>query len=286
MAYESPGARAIRQSIMRQKKGRCVREMTTQTLIVVHSDGDGRIKSNFGGFVPVKNMSGEGNDDPWYGLLKESKLQAKERDTAFIRDVRVGGEPLCVLATDRQLNDIVRFCCSTTSYKPLTVDPTFDIAKFNVTPISYQHLMLDNVKDGSHPTLIGPILINERKTEETYSIFCGSLKALQPEIGNLLAFGTDDEQALTNAFNKNFERATHLLCEIHLKKNVERKLIGLVITARVKDEIISDIFGKTTDNIFESGLSDADSKEDFYSKLSILKSKWVRIRGGSRGFCD
>ena len=86
--------------------------------------------------------------------------------------------------------------------------------------------MLDNVKDGSHPTLIEPILIHERKTEETYSIFCGSLKALQPEIGNLLAFGTDDEQALTNAFNKNLEHATHLLCEIHLKKNVERKLIG------------------------------------------------------------
>ena len=146
-----------------------------------------RIKSNFGGFVPVKNMSGEGNDDPWYGLLKEIQLQAKKRNTAFIRDVKLGGEPLCVLATDRQLIDIVRFYCSTTSYKPLTVDPTFNIGKFNVTPISYQHLMLDNVKDGNHPTLIGPILIHKRKMEETYSIFCGSLKALQPEIGNLLA---------------------------------------------------------------------------------------------------
>ena len=144
--------------------------------------------------------------------------------------------------------------------------------------------MLDNVKAGSHPILIGPILIHERKTEETYSMFCGSLKALQPEIGNLLAFGTDDEQALTNVFNKNFERATHLLCEIHLKKNVERKLVELGITARVKDEIIADIFSKTTDNIFESGLSDADSKEDFYSKLSILKSKWARMHNPVKNF--
>ena len=110
----------------------------------------------------MKNISGEGKDEPWYGLLKEGKLQAKKRDTALIRDVRVGGEPLCVLATDRQLNDIVRFCCSTTSYKTLTVDPTFDMGKLNVTPISYRHLMLDNVKDGNHPTLIGPILIHER----------------------------------------------------------------------------------------------------------------------------
>ena len=77
-----------------------------------------RIKSNFSGFVPVKNMSGEGKEDPWYGLLKESKIQAKKRSTAFIRDVRVGGEPLCAFATDRQLDDIVRFCCSAACHKP------------------------------------------------------------------------------------------------------------------------------------------------------------------------
>ena len=63
-------------------------------------------------------------------------------------------------------------------------------------------------------------------------------------------------------------------------------MIGLGITARVKDEIIADIFGKTTDNIFESGLSDADSKEDFYSKLSILESKWVRMHKRSEEFYD
>lgn len=42
-------------------------------------------------------------------------------------------------------------------------------------------------------------------------MFCGSLKALQPEIGNLLAFETDDEQTLTNAFNKTLARNTYLV---------------------------------------------------------------------------
>ena len=50
--------------------------------------------------------------------------------------------------------------------------------------------------------------------------------------------------------------------------------------------IIADIFGKTTDNIFESGFSDADSKEDFYSKLSILKSKWARMHNRCEEFYD
>ncbi len=245
-----------------------------------------RCPSKSAGLVPVKNMSDGGRDDPWYGLLKESKIQAKKRCSAFVRDVRVGAEPLCVLATDRQLNDIVRFCCSTNEHKPLTVDPTFDIGKFNVTPISYQHLMLENIKDGNHPTLFGPVLIHERKTEETYSVFCGSLKALEPEIVNLLAFGTDDELALTNAFNKNFERATHLLCELHLKKNTERKLIDLGITGGVKDGIQADIFGKRTEDIFKSGLSDSDSQEDFFSKLAILKDKWAAMHNGGEEFHD
>ena len=129
-------------------------------------------------FLQQKNMSGKGKvDDPWYMLLNASKEQNNNKHTAFVRDVRVGGEALCVLASKRQLNDLKRFCCNETEFKPLTVDPTFNIGQFNVTPISYQHLLLDTRKDEKHPTLIGPVLIHERKTEETYSTFASSLKA-------------------------------------------------------------------------------------------------------------
>jgi hypothetical protein len=46
------------------------------------------------------------------------------------------------------------------------------------------------------------------------------LKALEPGLNKLLAFGTDDKLALIKGFNNNFERAAHLLCEIRLKKNM------------------------------------------------------------------
>ena len=40
-----------------------------------------------------------------------------------------------------------------------------------------------------------------------------------------MAFGTDDEKVL--GFNETYERATHLLCEIHLHKNIDKlKLYG------------------------------------------------------------
>jgi hypothetical protein len=57
-----------------------------------------------------------------------------------------------------------------------------------------------------------------------------------------------------NAFNLNFERSVHLLCKIHLKKNIERKLIALGIQGRTKDDILADVFGRKRGEIFESGL--------------------------------
>ena len=107
-----------------------------------------------------KNISGKRRvDDPWYLLFNEAKRQSKDRKSAFICNVIVANEPLCVLATDRQLNDLKRFCCNETKFRPFSVDPTFDIRQFNVTPISYEHLLLETKRDGKHPTMIGPVCI-------------------------------------------------------------------------------------------------------------------------------
>ena len=166
-----------------------------------------------------KNISGKcGNDDPWYRLLGECKKQATSRKMAFIRDVRVAPEPLCVMTTDRQINDMKRFCCSPVEYKPFTVDPIFDIGEYNVTPITYQHLLLENKADGKHPSMIGPVLLHEKKTSETYSTFSGTLRNLQPQLRDVLAFGSDNEEALVAGFKNNFDRSINLLCELHLKK--------------------------------------------------------------------
>lgn len=64
-----------------------------------------------------KNMSGAGRtSDPWYMLLNESKIQGRDPKTAFVRDVRVGAEPFCVVGTNRQLEDLKRFCCNPVEY--------------------------------------------------------------------------------------------------------------------------------------------------------------------------
>ena len=104
----------------------------------------------------------------------------------------------------------------------------------NVTQILYQHLLLETRRENNHPMLIGPVIIHERKIEETYSKFASSLKALEPGLTNLMAFGMDDKKALEKGFINNFERATHLFCEIHFKKNLGRKLVELGITGNTE----------------------------------------------------
>lgn len=233
----------------------------------------------------LKNLSGNDNqDDPWYRLLGDCKKQSNDRKTAFLRDVRVAPEPLCVMATDRQLKDLERFCCNPTEFRPFTVDPTFNIGRFNVTPITYEHLMLENKRDGNHPSLIGPVLLHEKKTTETYSTFGGVLRTLEPNLRDVMAFGTDDEKALVDGFKNNFDRSVHLLCELHLKKNIEAKLKELGIVGEVKSNITADIFGKTTGSIRESGLNDAEDEEKFKNMLLNLNEKWSTLHKNGKVF--
>ena len=231
-----------------------------------------------------KNLSGqERNNDPWYLLLNESKFQARNQDTAFIRDVTVGAEPFCILGTNRQLNDIKRFCCNPTKFRPMTVDPTFDLGPYNVTPISYQHLLVKE-KHGEHPTMIGPVLIHEKKSKSTYSRFAATIKSLEPGLINLMSFGTDNEKALVGGFNEHFEKCTHLLCEIHLKKNIEERLLSLNIKGEIKQNIIADIFGRKIGDVFESGISDAKDADELTAMLDSIECKWAAAHRNGQVF--
>ena len=179
---------------------------------------------------------------------------------------------------NEQLDDLMRFCCNLVEYRPLTVDPTFDFGPYNVTLISYQHLIVLRGEDGKHPTMIGPVLLHEKKTQSTYSLFGGTLKSLEPELKNLMAFGTDDKKALVRGFNETFKRATHLLCKIHLcKKKKDTKLVSMNIKGESKQSIMDDIFGRKIGSIFESGLSDAGSAEEFIGLFESLEEKWSSL---------
>ena len=159
----------------------------------------------------------------------------------------------------------------------LTVDATFDFRPYNVTPTSYQHLIVLRNEDSKHPTMIGPVLLHEKKTQSTYSLFGGSLKSLEPELKNLMAFGTDDEKALVGGFNETFGRAACLPYEIHLYKNIDTKLLSMDIKGESKQSVMDDIFGRKIGSVFESRLSDAGSAGNFIGLFESLEEKWSSL---------
>ena len=75
----------------------------------------------------------------------------------FVRSVEAAPEPMCILASNQQLTVIDRFCTSS-SNSVLSVDPTFNLGLFYVTPTTYHNLLV-TTKNGNHPILLGPILI-------------------------------------------------------------------------------------------------------------------------------
>ena len=95
-----------------------------------------------------------------------------------------------------------------------------------------------------------------------------------------MAFGSDDEKALMGGFNETFERATRLLCEIRLRKNIDTKLVSMDIKGESKQSIMDDIFGRKIGSVFESGLLDAGSAEEFTGLLESLEKKWSLLHLG------
>ena len=107
---------------------------------------------------------------------------------------------------------------------------------------------------------------------------------MKPDLENLLAYGIDDEEALSSAFGENFERTTQLLCSIHLKKNIENRFVEIGITGKIKEEIVADIFGRQVGDVYERGLSDAESQEGFSKQMEVVKGKWSKCHANGLKF--
>ena len=124
---------------------------------------------------------------------------------------------MCLLATNRQLHDMVRFCTNRDEFSIVGVDPTFNLRDFSITVTTYRHLQLYDRTTKKHPVLLGPLLIHQRKSKQSYYFMASSLVGLCPQLSSLLCFGTDGEKALGDAFELQFQNATHLLCFLHVK---------------------------------------------------------------------
>ena len=185
---------------------------------------------------------------------------------------------MCVLATDQQLDDLVRFATNNARFCVLAIDPTFSLGDFNVTCVAYRNLLVKDHHTGQHPIVLGPILVHQRENFETYHFFASILIGLRPALSKVLVFGTDGEEALVKAFKQQWNRAIHLLCFRHMKQDIKRKLncdMGFPETAVSK--IVYQLFGEKSGPTFHEGLVDSRSESEFDSKLRLLEKEWESL---------
>ena len=103
----------------------------------------------------------------------------EDSNNQFIRDVKTLREPAVVVYYDRQLDDLVRFCTNNDEFGILTIDPTFSLGDFDVTIITYRHLLLHSKRTGKPPVFVGPFLVHYCKTFATYLHFLSTLIGLR-----------------------------------------------------------------------------------------------------------
>lgn len=93
---------------------------------------------------------------------------------------------------------------------------------------------------------------------------------------NALVYGTDGEKALSEGFGRPLPFALHLMCDIHMRDNIDSKLSQLGIRAPVSEEYRTDIFGKNIGSIRIAGLIDASNPAEFDAKVVSLSEEWKR----------
>ena len=94
--------------------------------------------------------------------------------------------------------------------------------------------------------LIGPLFMHKKKTYDAYNYFFSKLVSLNREVENVLVFGTDGEEPLFKAMERNMYHAIHLRCFGHFRDNCNEKLRTLPVA--VQKEFLDDLFGRRVDS--------------------------------------
>ena len=226
----------------------------------------------------TSSLTSNCDKDLMYDLLEQHYHSASE----FVRNVSFDEGIMSVVGTDQYFYDLSRFCaCGRYMIgSVLGVDPTFNLGDFFVTPTVYEHRLVKNKVSRKHPYFLGPVLIHVDRKYNTYYYFASQLKKLCPDMESLNAVGTDGEEALSSAFLAVFPNSIHLLCSLHKRDNIMRKLREYKVEEQVMKDILADIFGTRVEDDNLKGLIDANGSSEFMGKLEILKVKWESLCKG------
>lgn len=152
-------------------------------------------------------------------------MQWARANNLICRSINAHPEPFIVIATDQNFVDLRRFAVGAGSM-PITVDPTFDLGNFYVTPVSFRNTFIEN-RQGSSGVFCGPLMIHYKKTRHSYYQLFRVMNECVPELENLHFYGTDGENELIRALEQAYPDAQGLRCFRHMEGALKEKLKAL-----------------------------------------------------------
>lgn len=185
-----------------------------------------------------------------------------------------------VLANDQLMKELIRCCTDSESYGPVVLDPSFNFGRFSVTPLTFTHQILESRAYARPAHFMAAILVHYNRSEEDFTKMLTNLACHYPDLRRVLAFGTDGERGLSNAFSRIAPNAVHLRCFRHFAENIRRALQPYVSPAK-QQRVVLEIFGYqpspiqgesvwSSDTPNEECLLSAGSAEDFEDRFERL----------------
>lgn len=124
-----------------------------------------------------------GKVDPLFELVQWCKEDHMPGGRKFIRAVNFDTSPSCVLATDHQLQNLIRFCTNPGAACVMGIDPMFNLGKFYVTVTTFTYSHVINKSTSKSPTFMAQCLfilkrimieslVTSEKAHEVACSFC------------------------------------------------------------------------------------------------------------------
>lgn len=212
----------------------------------------------------------ETEKDELWSIANMAKEEMKKKEP-FVRypEASTGN---FMLADDRQLKDVERFCTDRNHHGIFGIDTVFKCGNFFATPTTYPHLMLVDKTTSRHPTMLGPLAVHKRLDTDAYEYLGCSMTRANPALKNIVAIGSDGDEKIHKGMFISVVSATWMLDKRHVEDNIKRKLSKMGITGDKQNPFIADIFGDDIEK--EKGLVDSTSAEEFEQSLQRLKPTW------------
>lgn len=181
----------------------------------------------------------------------------------------------CILFSEQQYNDLIRFCISDRNFSIVNIDTTYNLGKYFVTFLTYKNLSLSKSSNESHPVFIGPIMIHLNQDKQAYLTFAMELKKYdlinQKKLDKIKCFITDDDQAIRSAFKSIFNNSSFMLCCNHLKRNFIKTLNEFKVKEEDQKNLLIEIFGNKKDR--QNSVIGSENENEFYSRSDDVIKK-------------